>query len=96
MAELVVSWQTKVWWITGIAVLLIVVLFVGLKMIDNIYKKIVRFLIKTHIARIDFESESEVDEFNDWLYSIKSQKRKPSMKKKAIKIFGNDILVDTK
>ena len=27
-----------VWWITGIAVLLIVVLFVGLKMIDNIYK----------------------------------------------------------
>ena len=56
-------------------------------MIDNIYKKIVRFLVKTHIARIDFESESEVDEFNDWLYSIKSQKRKPSMKKKAIKIF---------
>ena len=44
-------------------------------------------MIKTHIARIDFESESEVDEFNDWLYSFKSQKRKPSMKKKAIKIF---------
>ena len=56
-------------------------------MIDNIYKKIVRFLIKTHIARIDFESESEVDEFNDWLYSFKSQKRKPSIKKKTIKIF---------
>lgn len=76
-----------VWWITGIAVLLIVVLFVGLKMIDNICKKIVRFLVKTHIARIDFESESEVDEFNDWLYSFKSQKRKPSIKKKTIKIF---------
>ena len=76
-----------IWWITGIAVLLIVVLFVGLKMIDNIYKKIFRFLIKTHIARIDFESESEVDEFNDWLYSFKSQKRKPSIKKKTIKIF---------
>ena len=56
-------------------------------MIDNIYKKIVRFLIKTHIARIDFKSESEVDEFNDWLYSFKSQKRKPSIKKKTIKIF---------
>ena len=56
-------------------------------MIDNIYKKIVRFLIKTHIARIDFESESEVDEFNDWLYSFKSQKRKPNIKKKTIKIF---------
>ena len=56
-------------------------------MIDNIYKKIVRFLIKTHIARIDFESESVVDEFNDWLYSFKSQKRKPSIKKKTIKIF---------
>ena len=77
-----------VWWITGIAVLLIVVLFVGLKMIDNIYKKIVRFLIKTHIARIDFESESEVDEFYDWLYSDKSKKKKPSMKNKVMKIFA--------
>ena len=44
-------------------------------------------MIKTHIARIDFESESVVDEFNDWLYSFKSQKRKPSIKKKTIKIF---------
>ena len=56
-------------------------------MFNKIYKKIVRFLVKTHIARIDFESESEVDEFNDWLYSFKSQKRKPSVKKKTIKIF---------
>ena len=58
----------------------------GLKMIDNIYKKIVRFLVETHIARIDFGSESEVDEFYNWLYSDKSQKRKPSMKNKVIKI----------
>ena len=77
-----------VWWITGIAVLLIVVLFVGLKMIDIFYKKIVRFLVETHIARIDFESESEVDEFYDWLYSDKSKKKKPSMKNKVMIIFA--------
>ena len=57
-------------------------------MIDNIYKKIVRFLIKTHIARIDFESESEVDEFYDWLYSDKSKKKKKSKKNKVMKIFA--------
>ena len=55
-------------------------------MIDIIYKKIVRFLIKYHIAIIDFGSENEVDEFYDWLYSDKSQKRELSMKKKVIKI----------
>lgn len=55
-------------------------------MFNLIYKKIVRFLVKTHIARIDFGSESEVDEFYGWLYSKKSHKRKSSMKKKVIKI----------
>ena len=45
-------------------------------------------MIKTHIARIDFESESEVDEFYDWLYSDKSKKKKPSMKNKVMKIFA--------
>ena len=35
-----------IWWITGIAVLLIVVLFVGLEMIDNIYKKNCSFFDK--------------------------------------------------
>ncbi len=53
---------------------------------DKIYKKIVRFLVETHIARIDYESDNEVDEFYDWLYSDKSQKRELSMKKKVIKI----------
>jgi hypothetical protein len=42
---------------------------------DKIYKKIVRFLVETHIARIDYESENEVDEFYDWLYSNKFQQR---------------------
>ena len=55
-------------------------------MFNIIYKKIVRFLVETHIARIDFGSESEVDEFYGWLYSKKSHKRKSSMKKKVIKI----------
>ena len=55
-------------------------------MIDKIYKKIVRFFVETHIARIDFGSENEADEFYDWLYSDKSQKKKPSMKKKVFKI----------
>ena len=55
-------------------------------MFNIIYKKIVRFLVKTHIARIDFGSESEVDEFYGWLYSKKSHKRKSSIKKKVIKI----------
>jgi hypothetical protein len=45
------------------------------KMMDKIYKKIVRFLVETHIARIDYESENEVDEFYDWLYSNKFQQR---------------------
>ena len=55
-------------------------------MIDRIYKKIVRFLIKYHIAIIDFGSENEVDEFYDRLYSDKSKEREPSMKKKVIRI----------
>ena len=45
------------------------------KMFNIIYKKIVRFLIKYHIAIIDFGSENEVDEFYDWLYSNKFQQR---------------------
>ena len=57
-------------------------------MFNLIYKKIVRFLVETHIAKIDFGSESEVDEFYDWLYSKKSQKRKSSMKNKIIKILA--------
>lgn len=57
-------------------------------MFNIIYKKIVHFLVKTHIARIDFGSESEVDEFYDWLYSKKSHKRKSSIKNKVIKIFA--------
>ncbi len=57
-------------------------------MFNIIYKKIVCFLVKTHIARIDFGSESEVDEFYDGLYSKKSHKRKSSMKNKVIKIFA--------
>ncbi len=55
-------------------------------MFNLIYKKIVRFFVETHIAKIDFGSESEVDEFYDWLYSKKSHKRKSSIKKKVIKI----------
>ena len=55
-------------------------------MIDRIYKKIVRFLIKYHIAIIEFCSENEVDEFYDRLYSDKSKEREPSMKKKVIRI----------
>jgi hypothetical protein len=57
-------------------------------MFNKIYKKIVRFLVETHIAKIDFGSESEVDEFYDWLYSKKSHKRKSSMKNKVIKILA--------
>jgi hypothetical protein len=45
-------------------------------------------LVETHIAKIDFGSESEVDEFYDWLYSKKSHKRKSSMKNKVIKILA--------
>jgi len=45
------------------------VLNLNKKMFNLIYKKIVRFLVETHIAKIDFGSESEVDEFYDWLYS---------------------------
>jgi hypothetical protein len=57
-------------------------------MFNKIYKKIVRFLVETHIAKIDFGSESEVDEFYDWLYSKKSHKKKSSMKNKVIKILA--------
>ena len=34
-----------------------------LKMIDKLYKRIVRFFVETHIARIDFSSEEEAEEF---------------------------------
>ena len=32
-------------------------------MIDKLYKRIVRFFVETHIARIDFSSEEEAEEF---------------------------------
>ena len=51
-----------------------------LKMIDKLYKRIVRFFVETHIARIDFSSEEEAEEFYNWLYPDKSQKRELSMK----------------
>lgn len=57
-------------------------------MIEKIYKKIFRFFIEKHIARVDFGSEEEADEFFNWLYSDKSQKRDLSMKKRIIKIFA--------
>lgn len=44
-------------------------------MIDKLYKRIVRFFVETHIARIDFSSEEEAEEFYNWLYPDKSQKR---------------------
>ena len=50
-------------------------------MIDKLYKRIVRFFVETHIARIDFSSEEEAEEFYNWLYPDKSQKRELSMKK---------------
>ena len=50
-------------------------------MIDKLYKRIVRFFVETHIARIDFCSEEEAEEFYNWLYPDKSQKRELSMKK---------------
>ena len=61
-----------------------------LKMIDKLYKRIVRFLIDHHIAIIDFGSENEVDEFYGWLNSDKSQKQKSSLRKKVIKICAID------
>ena len=50
-------------------------------MIDKLYKRIVRFFVETHIAIIDFSSEEEAEEFYNWLYPDKSQKRELSMKK---------------
>ena len=49
-------------------------------MIDKLYKRIVRFFVETHIAIIDFSSEEEAEEFYNWLYPDKSQKRELSMK----------------
>ena len=45
-------------------------------------------MVETHIAKIDFGPEGEVDEFYDWLYSKKSHKKKSSMKNKVIKILA--------
>jgi len=66
-------------------------------MFNLIYKKIVRFLVETHIAKIDFGSESEVDEFYNGLYSKKTHESKSSMINKVTKIiaccFGAFVII---
>lgn len=55
-------------------------------MINLIYKKIVRFLLKTRLLEIYFGTENEADDFFYWLYPINHRKGEPSMKNMIIKI----------
>lgn len=54
-----------------IVIVILTVIYIVLRLANNVYKVLLRFLMKTRIAIIDPGGEEDVDRFFNWLYSNK-------------------------
>ena len=57
--------------ITIIVIAVLTLLYIVWQFANNVYKRLLRFLIETRIVIIDPGDEENVDRFYNWLYSDK-------------------------